>query len=414
MSFTTSIPDWYLSRRGRVFSLVGLLAVTWFVLSIYRVMFSVALPDVTAVTSVTYTQATILFGALFVGYAVSQFPAGSLADKLGVRTVLLCGAGVASVALASLSVAGSYGHVLGALFLIGAGLGSFRSVSQVAISAYAPKDHEGKALGLLTAAEPFSYVVGPATVAVLIEQTGLFTMPLLLALAPLPLIGALAIGFGHQRGATKTAIETPSLRVGFSTVTDHLFDRATLLILGFGTAFSATTNALIAILPWYVVETTGLSLTVGNFYAGVIFGSGAVAALLGGVLRDRIGSYPILVGGFAGAALIVPFLAVVSSLFWVLFVLGAFSLALNSILPARDHVINGYSRACTDSETGAMIGGLRSLCYLGGGIVAVGIGLTFAQFGRVGGFGLLSTVLIVGGCCVSLLWETDNEYWLNQ
>ncbi len=270
--------DQYLSRRGRAFALVGLLAVTWFVFSIYRVMFSVAIPDVTALTSVTYTQATALFGALFVGYAVSQFPAGSLADELGIRTVLLCGAGVACMALASLSVAGSYLHVFGALFLIGAGIGSFRSVSQVAISAYASKGNEGKALGLLTAAEPFSYVVGPATVAVLIERSGLFIMPLFLALAPLPLIGALAIGMHHQQRTTKTAVETPSLRAGVSTVADHLFNRTTLLIIGFGTAFSATTNALIAILPWYVVDTTGLSLTVGNFYAGIIFGAGAVAA----------------------------------------------------------------------------------------------------------------------------------------
>ncbi|ELY50114.1 major facilitator superfamily protein [Natronorubrum bangense JCM 10635] len=374
-------------------------------------MFSVAIPDVIALTSVTYTQATVLFGALFVGYAVSQFPAGSLADELGIRTVLLCGAGVACVALASLSVAGSYVHVFGALFLIGAGIGSFRSASQVAISAYASKDNEGKALGLLTAAEPFSYVVGPATVAVLIERGGLFTMPLFLALTPLPLIGALAIGMHYQQETTKTPVETPSLRTGVSTVADHLFDRITLLIVGFGTAFSATTNALIAILPWYVVDTTGLSLTVGNFYAGVIFGAGAVAALIGGVLRDRIGSCPILVGGFAGAALAVPFLAVVSSLFWVLFVLGVFSLALNSVLPARDHVVNVHSRACSDSETGAMIGGLRSLCYLGGGIGAVGIGLTFAQFGRVAGFGLLAIVLLVGGLCASLLWiTTGDEY----
>ncbi|ELY95056.1 major facilitator superfamily protein [Natrialba hulunbeirensis JCM 10989] len=411
MSVASPVPDWYSSRRGRVFALIGLLAVTWFVLSIYRVMFSVAIPDVTALTSVTYTQATVLFGALFVGYAVSQFPAGSLADELGIRTVLLCGAAVACVAMASLSVANSYVHVLGALFLIGVGLGSFRSVSQVAISAHAPAEDEGKALGLLTAAEPFSYIVGPATVAVLIEQSGLFTMPLLLALVPLPLIGALAIGMRHRRGATETTIETPSLRAGMSTVTAHLFDRTTLLIVGFGMTFSATTNALIAILPWYVVDTTGLSLTVGNFYAGVIFGAGAVAALIGGVLRDRIGSVPILVGGFTGAALAVPFLAVVSSLFWVLFVLGVFSLALNSILPARDRVINGHSRACTDSERGAMIGGLRSLCYLGGGIIAVGIGLTFAQFGRTEGFGLLAVVLLVGSLCSSLLWgTTGNKY----
>ncbi|GAB7020066.1 MFS transporter [Halostagnicola bangensis] len=399
--------DW--DGLNPVVVLVVLLALTWFVLSIYRVTFSVAIPDATELTSVTYTGATFLFGALFVGYAVSQFPAGSLADRLGVRTILLGGATIACIALASLSVAGSYVHVFTALFLVGVGLGSFRSVSQVAISTYTSEANEGKALGLLTAAEPFSYVIGPALVALLIERTSLFTMPLFLALAPIPFVALLySSTSGHHR-PEETTVETPSVRTGLATVREHLHTRTTLLVIGFGAAFSTTTNALIAILPWYIIDTTGLSLTTGNLYAGVVFGVGAISAVVGGVLRDRIGACPILLAGFGGAMLAIPLLGIGSSLGWILVVLGAFSLSLNGILPARDRVINAHARACSSSETGAIIGGLRSCYYLGGGIGAVVVGLTFAQLGRLVGFGFLSTVLLLGGVCSGLLWYTTGD-----
>lgn len=391
-----------------VLLIVAVLSATWFVLSVYRISFSVALPDVLEVTSVTYTGVSFLFGALFVGYALSQFPAGVVADQVGVKTVLATSALVASAALASVSVAVNYTHVLVALFLIGAGIGSFRSVSQIAISTHVPERFEGRALGVLTAAEPFSYVVGPVTVALLIETYSVYTAPLVLALAPVPFVALIYSRRPLSLSANTSEIDAPSFRQAGTTLRTSLSRTNTLFVLGLGTSFSATTNALVAILPWYLVETTSLSLTHGNLYAGGIFAVGAVAALLGGTFRDRVGAFPILLVGFGTAGVTLALLVSVSAVSHLLATLALFSLGLNTILPARDQVINAHARACSRTHTGAMIGGLRSLCYLGGGLGAVVAGLTFAGFGLTAGFGLLIAYLFSGGLCSAILWKTGG------
>ncbi|NGM70856.1 MFS transporter [Natronolimnobius sp. AArcel1] len=409
MTDASSSPTGGFSLISPPIVITALLAATWFVLSVYRVTFSVALPDVLAETSVNYTEVSVLFGALFIGYAVSQFPAGSLADRVGVRTVLIGGAGIASLALSSLAVATNYFHVFAALLLVGTGIGSFRAVSQVAISSHVPDEYEGKALGLLTAAEPFSYVVGPVTVALLLETYDLYTMPLVLALAPLPLLGILLTTRSLPARVDSDLVAIPTFRQAGTVFRDLLRRTETGLLVGFGIAFSTTTNALIAILPWYLVETTSLTLTLGTLYAGGVFGAGAVGAILGGVLRDRVGAVPILCVGFAAAASMLVVFALSSTVGQLLVVLAVFSLGLNSILPARDRIINVQARECSTTHTGAMIGALRSLCYLGGGLGAVIVGLTFAQFGLTAGFGLLVILLCAGLCCSVALWYVSGR-----
>ncbi|MHC3439062.1 MFS transporter [Natrialbaceae archaeon A-gly3] len=393
------------------FSVLILLSTTWFVLSVYRITFSVALPDFLEVTSITYIGISFLFGGLFVGYALSQFPAGTLADRTDPHTILLGSALAASISLASLSVAESYVHVFIAVFLVGTGIGSFRSVSQIVVSTHAPTEFEGRALGLLTAAEPFSYVVGPVAVALVLETYDVYTMPLVLALAPIPLAVLVYTNRPSGRPPNVPSANAPSFHRAVTTLRKHLLGMNTLLLLGLGTAFSATTNSLIAILPYYLVETTSLSLTLGGLYAGGIFGVGAIAALLGGAFRDRVGALPVLVVGFGTAAMALSSLGFVSSVSYVLVVLALFSLGLNSVLPARDRVINAHARACSETHTGAMIGGFRSLCYLGGGLGAVVAGLTFAVFGLAAGFGLLIAYLLLGGICSVALWRTEDRLY---
>ncbi|MXV64631.1 MFS transporter [Natronorubrum sp. JWXQ-INN-674] len=372
-------------------------------------MFSMALPGFIEETTVSYTGISFLFGALFVGYGVSQYPAGSLADVLGTRIVLVGGILTATLSLVSLYVASYYGHVFGAVFLVGVGIGSYRSASQIAASAIASERTEGTVLGILTAANPFGYVVGPVVIGALIETYGLYTTPLMLAFVPLPL--AVLLWYSSERSSRtdERDHETPSLRRGLVAFKRNSLQKRTLLVVAFGVAFTTTSNSLIAILPLYLLETTSLTLTTGGLYAGGIFGIGTVAALLGGIYRDRIGAIPVLLAGFTTAAVSLSLLVFVSSVRYVLVLLCLFSLGLNAILPVRDFVINTHAKHCSPAYVGGMIGGMRSLCYLGGGIGASVVGVVFGRFGFVMGFGLLVALLIAGALCTVLLWYTDRQ-----
>ncbi|GAB7017519.1 MFS transporter [Halostagnicola bangensis] len=388
---------------------VAILSLIWFVLSVYRITFSVSLPDFLEVTGITYTGVSVLFGAFFSGYALSQFPAGLLADRFDPETIIASSILATTVALGSLSVASSYAHVFLAVLVIGSGIGSYRAVSQIAVAHTVPDRMEGAALGLLTAANPLGYVVGPVAIAILLTKYDVYTVPLLLALVPVPLVLlAYLVNPVSIRSASKVG-RGPTARQALSTFREHLCATTTLLVIAFGTAFTTTSNSLLAILPLYLVETTSLSLTVGGLYAGGIFGVGAIAALIGGVFRDRVGAIPILVAGFVTAAVALAVLSFVSSLPHVLATLAVFSLGLNSILPARDRVINSHASDCSDRHTGAMIGGLRSLCYLGGSLGAVLVGLGFARFGVTVGFNSLIAVLVIGAICVTALWNVENS-----
>src|SRR6056297_870953 len=231
--------------------IVGLLAATWLVLSAFRLIFSMAVPVFVEETSVSYAGISVLFGALFVGYGLSQFPAGSLADVVETRVVLLGGIVLASGALASLSVASSYLHVFVAVLLVGVGIGAYRSVSQIAVGAITPRRSQGAMLGLLTAGNPAGYVVGPVVIGLLLDTYGLYATPLLLSLVPLLFAVGLTSTDSLPAGPDSTDVDAPSLRRGLETFREHCRRRRTLLVIGLGSAFTTVSNSLIAVLPLY-------------------------------------------------------------------------------------------------------------------------------------------------------------------
>lgn len=56
-----------------------------------------------------------------------------------------------------------------------------------------------------------------------------------------------------------------------------------------------------------------------------------------------------------------------------------------------------------------MIGTLRSLCYLDGGIGVSIVGICVGQSGFEFGFGRLVTILLVGAVCTVVLWRIDRD-----
>ncbi len=98
----------------------------------------------------THAQASLLFSAPWLMMAIAAIPAGLIADRMGVRKA--AGIGIIIMVIGALlrSTATSYSSILAFTFIYGLGLGwTFPNLPKL-ISAWAPREKAGIAMGIFT------------------------------------------------------------------------------------------------------------------------------------------------------------------------------------------------------------------------------------------------------------------------
>lgn len=299
--------------------------------------------------------------------------AGALADRYGVRVVLVAGLVVLAVGCALTPfVDDGFGLAvsLGLLASMGSGIGSF-SVLIGAAAQRLPADARGAASGVINAGGSFGQFVFAPLLQKLIQSIGwmgaMWAMALA-ALAALPLVGRLA-----APGAAATAAQAPGSepRLG-AAVRAALKDRSYLLLhagfftCGFHIAFLVTHlpgEVDLCGLPAGVASTSlaiiGLANVFGSLFAGAWVGryrSKHVLALMYGSRALLIAWYLLMPPtewtfylfaaglGFTWLATVPPTAAIVGKLFGTRYLATLFGLTLLS------HQIGGF--------LGAWLGGL--------------------------------------------------------
>jgi cyanate permease len=98
----------------------------------------------------THAQASLLFSAPWLMMAIAAIPAGLIADRMGVRKA--AGIGIIIMVIGALlrSTATSYSSILAFTFIYGLGLGwTFPNLPKL-VSAWAPREKAGIAMGIFT------------------------------------------------------------------------------------------------------------------------------------------------------------------------------------------------------------------------------------------------------------------------
>ena len=234
----------------------------------------------------TRQEAGSFLSAFYVGGALTSFPAGWLADRLGVRWTLLAGQGLVAGGFALMTLAPDYPSLLAAVVLAGVGFGAVNPTSTKGVLVWFPARSRATVVGVKQAGFPLGGALGA------------LTLP---ALAIRPeygwrgALGVAAVLIALSAGLAGLAYREPHREVPDVTRADVrprprgvLRSRPIWLVSWATFLFAAVQVSWISYAPLYLSEVVGLS-ALG---AGVVLGLAQTGGVFGrvgfGILSDRL------------------------------------------------------------------------------------------------------------------------------
>lgn len=363
-----------------------------------RFLVPTLLPQVKATFGLDNATAGLAVTVIWGGYALMQFPAGLLTDRVGERTVLATSLAVSAASLAVLAAAPLFLVFLLAAGAFGVGSGLYGPARGTSLSKAFP-GNDGAAFGITLAAGSVGSAVIPLVAGTAVGALGWRllvggTAPAFVAVAALAWtrLPDPIESVARADGGTKTIA---AIRALPRALRDRNVLLASVAVMFYLFAFQGLT----AFLPTYLVTHEGIGQGVAGSIFALLFVGGAICQLGIGSAADRYGARPVLVA-VAGVA-VVTLLAVPivdGRLAWavLVFLLGT----RMAIAP----VTNAYivARLPTDVQ-GAAWGFLRTCLFLVGSTGSLFVGW-MADAGRFdAAFLALGGVTAVAVVCYAAL-----------
>jgi MFS family permease len=148
--------------------------------------------------ALTRQQAGSFLSAFYVGGALTSFPAGWLADRIGVRWTLLAGQGLVGVCFGLMALAPGYPSLMGLVGLAGVGFGAVNPTSTKGVLVWFPARSRATVVGVKQAGFPLGGALGALTLPALAIGTGLGWRGALAVAAAVIALTAAAIGLGYR------------------------------------------------------------------------------------------------------------------------------------------------------------------------------------------------------------------------
>jgi sugar phosphate permease len=248
----------------------------------------------------------LLSSAIVLGVAVAGVWSGMLVDVIGVRQMTLLGPIFVGIWLSMFFARPTFTGALVLLFLVGVGLSSVISLTNVGVLDWFSRSERGFALGLKQSGAPLGVGLSALVMPQLASYIG-WQSALALLGASMMVIGVLACFF-YREGPSRTRKASPEGWTQFTmpATLRTLFqdpNLAWLCCLGF--SFTALQITLVTFLVPYLKESLNMSVARASFYLALSQIAGTVARLATGLLSDRI-----LMGRRKGLLSILAFFAV--------------------------------------------------------------------------------------------------------
>jgi MFS family permease len=397
------------------FDALVLTASLWFLGKFLRYAFPPLFETLGAEYDVSRTVLGTAFTGFMLVYAAMQFPSGALADRLGSVRVIAGGAGVAAVGALVLVVDAPLWVLVGAMGLMGAGTGAYKTVGVRLLSRIYPA-RTGRALGVFDTFGTFGGVAAPAAV-VAVTGVGALSGAAWRTVFLAGGLGtvALTVGFAgrvprrlgspdaHEPDDGTNGSGGASLGTYLTMFREWQFTGFVLVTICFAFAY----NGAVAFLPLYLTSETALSAATANLLFSALFVVSLVQ-LVTGEASDRVGTAPMLVvtlslatAGLVGILALAPTGGPL--------VLGGAVVALGLGAHGYRPVRGAYLMAVVPEDVaGGSLGVVRTL-LMGAGAVApaiVGWLSDTADF-RVA-FGLLAVALVAATGLTVALWLLDR------
>ena len=279
----------------------------------------------------TLTQVGVLKAAYTGGMALSQIPAGLLAERWGERRLLAAGTAIAALGYLAVATSANGLLLLLALLLVsGLGSGVQHPLSSSMVAHAYETGPRRAALGTYNFAGDIGKIAVPAGVALAASFVGWRVASGVYAL--LGLVGAALIALVLARlkaGAPNGPAESVSIALGGWGIRDA---RGFQALAAVGMVDTATRTALLTFLPFLLLQKGVTVAGVGGALA-VLFAGGAAGKFVCGLVAERVGIVRTVVLTELATALGIVLVAV-----------GSLPLALAALLPLGI-ALNGTSSA---------------------------------------------------------------------
>ena len=392
------------ARRLARFDALIVTAAIWFLAKLLRYAF----PPLFGPLRSTYGVSNTVIGTAFTGfmlvYAAMQFPSGVFADRVGSVRVIVSGTLVAAFGALALVVESPFAVLVVAMLVIGAGTGAHKTVAVRLLSGIYPS-RTGRALGALDTFGTFGGVVAPlAVVAFSGRATGWRGFFLVAGLGGIVLAGLFVRWVPRRIPETRSTGNERSSNAATSEYLAPFADRRFVLFVLVTVAFSFAYNGVVAFLPLYLVEETGLSSALAGLLYSALFAA-SVVQLATGELSDRIGRPPVLAGsvgcGMVGIALLVSFPTALTLGVGVV----VFGLGYHGFRPVRGAYLVAI---IPESIVGGTLGGVRTVHMAAGAIAPAVVGVIADLVGFRAAFGTLAGSVGLSAACTVALFVSDG------
>jgi predicted MFS family arabinose efflux permease len=260
-------------------------------------------PLIRADLGLTRLEAGSFISAFYVGGVVTSFPAGWLADRIGVVRTLVAGQSLVALSFAAMTLTPGYGPLIAAVLAGGLGFGAVNPASTKGVLVWFPARSRATVVGLKQAGFPLGGALGALLLPWLAMTLGwrgaLGTTALLIGTS------ALAVGLVYREpdsapGPGPSARPAPRAAAVVGSRPIWLVSLATLL-------FAAVQISWISYTPLYLSEVVGLSAVAAGLVLGQAQVGGAIGRVLFGLVSDRLLGgrrlVVLLVAGASSAAL---------------------------------------------------------------------------------------------------------------
>lgn len=380
---------------------LALCTASLFVTMAGRLAISPVVPDIAAEFSVSNAAIGAALTGMWIAYALSQFPSGVIADRIGERPVILAsigGTGIAAVVIA-LSP-GFLAFVVGAVVL-GAVAGLQYSVATSLLTR--TYDEIGTAIGIHNGGAPLAGLVTPVVVAWVAVAAGWRAAVALAGIVAAPIF---VLFYWRVRPTEPRRPDEPMRdRLDPGTIRELLTRRPIVFTGVIAVICDFTWQALASFLPTFFVEYHGYSATLAGVLFAAYFLAQGVLQVGVGVLADRLGrdatTAGCMVTGIAGlgALVLAPGLGTV--------VAGIVLLALAMGWSAA--VFPRFMDLLSADEQGSGFGLIRTTYMIVAASGSVVVGSLADTFGWAVAFGFPTALL--GVVCVLLAanWTVGIE-----
>lgn len=289
-----------LERRSLGF--IALLCLGHLMVDLHQGAVPALLPALKDQLGLSYAETGLILSVLSVTASFAQPAIGYLSDIGRYPWLIPFGILLAPLGMALLGFAPSYGWILAAVVLVGAGAAAYHPEAARTAASLAGS-RQGTGMALWVVGGNFGYALGPLFVLAILSAGGLraavWSLPAGLAVAGLTWawLGRLAdSGAAGQPGRLALArADLPPTAWG-----------AEALLVTMVVVRTLTFTGLVAFLPFYYVEVMGGAASLREALQSLLLFGSVFGTLLGGHLADRFGIRRVIAGSFLLSLPLIP------------------------------------------------------------------------------------------------------------